>query len=989
MARSFASRLVAAVIAVGALFLGTLLPTQTLAAGTSDTVKISKIGTRAFEDLATCLASYKEPVLDVFYLVDFSGSLSFTDPEYVRSEVLGSSIRELNNFAEEGVEINYASALFGSNIENVQKWTKLSNVDDFDAAASRLTKQISRNFGGQTDWEAGLKYAKKQLTSKPSNHCKMLIWFTDGGINPTGYTEDALTSLSNLCSSSLTATSLGNSNGPFGLMSEIRSSNISIFGILYQNDDSTLKHYMEGTDQLSEVEAKKLLESEHNSMEFMSPLVEGIGQITTKDPFGGFPGPGRVQCGPLDEAGFSPAGQPNGAFMRAQDPVDLAYQFMNMQAVLAGGSGRPIVDGQFTVPPGTAAFRILTTSDAWKLSGPEDSSITVSDKSGSSSKVQVSSTAGVQQIDVKVSGSKNMLGAWKFDSGSADSALYLYSGLTIELDRDQSSQIVSDRDNSLTGRIVRRAEFQNMPVDLSIYPKAELSLSQPDATGNLKQFPNITARIDKSGQFKIEGLKPDVDARDLELWISLDIGDEFSPVTANFGVDIVSKKDIATSATNVITLSPLVGPTGIAKGSISVVGPTSQPESEFCIQDPEVRTDDVQTDAQKHPRDDGFTWKFDGNLLNGSEYCVVVSQGETKVIDVEVTNPTQANGKVISVRAINSKSAGASLAESVNFEFESKAEVNEAAAFWVSTGLLILGILLPLGLLYLLNWLTTLFLPLQQTVRAEYPVQIVTGATAKVLGKDGSPLKVEPNDFKFLTDAPASKKLAIGAHGEAQAKIAAFPLLPSWFEQNAKPGQRVISLYSESGKGPSHFRDGKTTEISPNHAANWFISVPEAEFSKPNGEPMNGILVVAARMGSLPQYQSRVQELSSKPGLQGRIDEIRAAMEAEASKNSGKTPKEPKALKAGKPGLGGDQGSVVVPPVPTIPGATGIPGVPISPTTPAGSSGPGVPSSPPIPGVPSTGAGPSIPGVPNSNPIPPPSSIPGVPNNIPGINPPS
>jgi hypothetical protein len=359
---------------------------------------------------------------------------------------------------------------------------------------------------------------------------------------------------------------------------------------------------------------------------------------------------------------------------------------------------------------------------------------------------------------------------------------------------------------------------------------------------------------------------------------------------------------------------------------------------------------------------------------------VTVANGETKTISVVVTNATQADSNVVSIRNTNSTSAGAAMSESIQFEFQTKTKTDAAVEFWVVAILLILGILVPLALLYLMNWLTTRFLPLQQTVRAEYPVQIITGATAKLLDKDGSPLKVEANDFKFMTDGPAAKTLAIGSHGEAQARIAAFPLLPSWFEQNANPGQRVISLYSESGKGPSHFKDGKATEISPNHAANWFISVPDAEFAKANGETMNGTLVVAARMGSLPQYQSRVQELAAKPGLQGRIDEIRSAMEAEAAKNSGKAPKEPKAPKGDKPGVGGDSGSIVLPPVPGIPGIPGVPSVPSVPSAPGTSA---------IPGVPSTGAGQSIPGVPNSAPIQPPSNIPGIPNNIPGINPPN
>jgi hypothetical protein len=322
------------------------------------------------------------------------------------------------------------------------------------------------------------------------------------------------------------------------------------------------------------------------------------------------------------------------------------------------------------------------------------------------------------------------------------------------------------------------------------------------------------------------------------------------------------------------------------------------------------------------------------------------------------------------------------MAESIQFEFKTKTKTDAAVEFWVISILLLLGILLPLGLLYLMNWLTTKFLPLEQTVRAEYPVQILTGGTAKIVDKDGNPIKVDANDFKFLPDGPASRTLGIGSHGTAEAKMAKFPLLPSWFEQSAAPGNRVVSLYAESGKSQSHFKNGQSTEISPNHAANWFLSIPDSEFAKANGETMKGTLIVAAKMGNIPQYQSRVQDISVKPGLQGRLDEVRSAMASETEKASGKTPKSPKPPKSGQSGISAETGSIQVPSGGVVPGSPKIPGIP--------SAGvPGVPSSPAtgsVPGVPSSG---SIPGAPSASSLQPPSSIPGVPNNIPGINPPN
>lgn len=922
MSKSLLARAVSSLLAICFVFATTLTPSPTLAANQNGSgAQISKIGTKAFEDLATCLASYKKPVLDVFYLVDNSGSLSYTDPKYVRSDVLGSSISELKSFKAEGVEVNYAASLFASDLEQVQGWTSLKDDGDFKDASQRLTERIDENYGGYTDWEQGLVFANRQLESKPANHCKMLIWFTDGGINPTGELEDALDSIKNLCNARISSTSLGNAQGPFGIFADMRQNGISIFGVLYQNDSSTLKEYKKDN---SDADANDLLESEHNRMEFMAPLVEGVGEISTKDPLGVFPGPGRVQCGPLDESGYSPVGIPNGAFVRAQDPVDLAFQFLNMQAVLSGGSGKQIVDGKFNVPAGTAAFKILTRGSDWKLEGPDGTDIAVDPKSSDASlPVKITNTAGVQQIQFDVLGKSDLQGTWKFNAGKSQSALYLYSGLTIELDRDQTSQIVGDRDNSLTGKIVRRDEYAAMPVDLSIYEKRDLQLNYVDKNGQLAILPGASVTLDNDGQFKAEGIRPDAAAKQLDLWISLDLGSDFNPVTASFAVVVVPRSDIASAKSNIIKLSTLDGPSGEATGVIEVVGPTAQPESEFCLDDPAVRTDDNQKAAQKHPRDKGFKWSFDGKPTNGSPYCVTVKNGEIKEIAVAVTNKTQADAKVVSIRNTNSRSAGATLSESVQFEFETKAKVDSSVAFWVDLILLILGILLPLGLLYLMNWLTTKFLPADNAVRAEYQVNVLTNEAGKLVALDGNPIVVEAQDFQYLPKIGSARSLEMGGHGKAEAKMAKFPLLPSWFQHTAPVGYRVVSQYAEGVKNLTHFADGRATEISPNHASNWFLKIADSEFAKPAGENLLGTLVVSAAMAGLPQYQARVAELSRKPGLQERIAAIRASM---AKEESGPPKKGAGRTKYSKASITDEAGTLATPRTPQL-NVQGIPGI--------------------------------------------------------------
>jgi len=951
--------------------------TPVAAAGTSG-VQISEVGERAFKDLSTCLASGKNQALDVFYLVDSSGSLSYTDREEVRKTVLENSVSQLKNFSDQGVAVSFAAALFSDSVKPIQNWSKLSSAASFDQAVDVVSRNVTNDrVTGFTDWEEGLQFASGSLSQRPKTNCKMLVWLTDGGINPTGDLNDTLDSLKRLCHPRISSTSLKNSGSTYGIFNKIRQQQISIFGVLYQNDKSSLEQFeQEFSEGSSDYTGDERLELEHYLMSYMVPLVEGSGQIdksgVAKDKF--LPPGGNLECAPVDEAGFAPAGQPNGAFLVAQDPVSLAFQFLKMQAVLAGGSGSQIVDGKFDVPNGTAAFRVLTTSSKWRLTGPDGSEVDLkAGQKSSGPNFTVSQSAGVYQLDYKVGSDSNLLGQWKLDSPKGESALYLYSGLTMVLDRDRTSQVVSERENTLTGQVIRTKEFSDLPVNLDVFESHNLTLSTSDSKGDLKKIDGLTIDLRADGTFKVEGYVPEKNGGREPLWLTLELGGKFDPVSSKFDVDVVAKNDIATVQNSVIKLSDLKGPEGKATGKILVSGPTTVDSSEYCIDEKALRTTDAQTAAKKNLRDEKFVWNF-SSTVDSEGLCFTIPQGETVEIGVEVTNPIQADSHVVSVRGSKSTSGAAELQENLQFEFKSGAK-SDPLEWAVIIGLLIAGLLIPLGLLYLLNLVTTKFLPVSQMVRAEYPVKIQTGPVTKILDQKGNPILVDANDFKFLADQSASNSLDLGQKGKSVARLPLFPLAATWFEHQAPQGSRVISVYTGGSKNPNHFASGQATEVSPNHADNWQLIVPDAEFAKPEGEQLNALLVVGARMANLPQYQARVNDIASKPGLQRRIGEIRAAISAEASKPQ----KSERVSKSGKNSGPDNSGG-------GFPGG-GIPGMP--PTLPKSPTIPGVANpTPQIPGVNvipglTPPAAPNIPGV--SNP-----SIPGVPKppTIPGVNPP-
>jgi len=876
------------------------------------TGQLSVVGERAFEDITTCLTSGKDKALDVFYLIDNSGSLSYTDVDEVRTEVLSNSLEGLASFSSQGVTVSYAAALFNANVEPLQAWTEL----DDDSTSRTITNSVNNNnLGTWTDWEEGLDFAKKQLDSR-GDSCKMLIWFTDGGIKPDDNLSSIFNSLSNLCRSGVTRSSFG-PNSNYGLFDSMRKSQISVFGVLYQNDKSTLAAFeKQYRDYASH--AEDMLALERYLMSFMIPLVEGQGEIGPITPFD-VPKPGPLQCGELDPNGFAPAGQPNGAFLNAQDPISLAFQFLKLQSQVSGGAGVPIVDGKFQIKPGTAAFRIITSDSNWSLSGPEGSEVSAT--AASPGGVVVTDSAGVQTLDFEVRRESQYLGEWSIDFDETERAeLYVYSGLTIELDRDKVSQVIADRENTLTGMIAPTSNFSDLPVDLSVFEGKSLSLEVLE-NGVRTNANGVDIEVENNGQFKITKFIPSQIDGDVELWITLNLGGDFQLVSSRFTLAAIEATALAIPSSDVVKLSTLEGPTGIATGTITVNGPTAAESSDFCLAGADLRTDDAQTAAEKKDRLASFAWAFDGQPATGSDVCFNVAQGETKTIQVEVTNPTQANAQVVSMRNTTSRSGQAEYSAPLRFEFETKTQGNAAVTIGVIALLLLLGILLPLLLLYMFNKLTTRFLPLENTYRAEYPILMTPGIAPKIVDGRGQGerkgIQVGPQDFVAQVDEPASPELNTGI-GLAKGRVPLFPLLATWYELQALEGQRVLTMKSSGDKNPKVFADGAASELSPNMNENWALSFSDADLLKPEEEQLPGRLVVYSAMSGLPAYQTRVAEILATPGVADRVAELRAAAKNDLTKDAKKTKAKPAPKGAALP----DAGSLSLPTPPaSVPGS--------------------------------------------------------------------
>lgn len=948
-------RLMAAIVSALLLMVGS---TQISSANTDP--ELTAAASAAFSDVGRCLASGKSPSLSVFYLIDNSGSLKWTDPDNERKAILEGSIAELGSFVNQGVEVEVAAHFFSTSTIKALDWTSLESSVDAVRLASGIGGLINNeNAGGSTDWQEALELAYQELKAQ-GDSCKMLVWFTDGGINPDNSVEGRDRSLASLCRSGISFDSLGE-QGSFGLMSQFRKAQIPVFGVLYSNLDNAYEYFQANYPS----EADDLLAEEKWLMSFMQPLVEGRGAIASESFGGQSPVSGSLECADLQQDGTAPPEQTNGAFLNAADPVALAYQFLKLGTQISGGSGSAIQNGKFVVPPGTAKFVVLVAGNQWELTGPEGSGFSATaDNPGDGIEARIS--AGATAIEFISVNNDGAFGEWSIETAGKQAELFLYTGLTFTLDRDRSSKILSDYPNTITGRIVRTAEFEGYEINLDDYPDSQITVFSLSGAG---WSPVSGVEIEKlsSGEFTIANFVPPAEAESLGVLLRLGLGGQFNAVESEFELVVQDKNALARATTDNVMLSNLIGPSGRAEGEVLLEGPNIQATAQFCFAE-QLRIDDSQTGIEKVDRLSGFNWTFTNQNTGevSQNGCFAVGAGEQLSVLVAAENPTQADAEVVSVWNITSKTEGvdAEFEAPIRFQFASETETNQAVTLLVLALLMILGLLLPLAAMWLLNLLTTRFLDVQSTVKATFPVKIAANGGSPLLtdarpGEEGN-FKIGTRDFLSVMDQKAPRTYETG-QGEAASRIPLFPLSSTWYEWRAPQGSRILTSNVSANKQTKDIAAFRATEVSPNMAENWALVIPDAELQKGDSAERSASLVVFAPAATIPAYEARIQKILNSPRLK---DDIRAAAsEVEKQKpepkEKAKSKKQPKDKAPTTPEV-----TQTTTQIPNIPGFGG---------TQAGAGNPGGQVTPP--NIPGFGGG-------SSGSTPPPTNIP---PNIPGF----
>ncbi len=374
----------------------------------------------AFEDLGRCLQSQgKDKVLDVFYLIDESGSLQDTDPKNARADILSSSLQQLASFRND-VTVNYSVGFFAHQYGVWQAWRTV-NRGGIVPESARLNEEVrKRNKGKHTDWLQGINGAINELNAQHerTNGCSTLIWLTDGGIQ-LSTVEKTTDAIAQLCTNRFDV---------------LRQNGVTVLGILLKNEDALAL--------LSDEEQ----EAQAYFMSLMEPLVTGKGVLADGT---------EVECGSFP----IPKNYSQGALFVASDPKDLAYEFLKLPPRIEGCAAVSKFDkNKFVIEPGISEFQIVTTASNWSLLDPNGKTLTPTSRD-----IRVFETAGAVQIKVGTNNSGR--GDWKFSGNGGESSLFLCSGLDIRI--DPGTEFISGRAGILSGKVV--SQSTGLPADLTKY----------------------------------------------------------------------------------------------------------------------------------------------------------------------------------------------------------------------------------------------------------------------------------------------------------------------------------------------------------------------------------------------------------------------------------------------------------------------------------------------------------------------------------------
>jgi hypothetical protein len=843
---------------------------------------LTEIGQRAVKEIGDCVNSKRK--LEVFYLVDGSGSLKDTDPQNLRSEVLASSLEQLAP-TDNSIQVRYAVGTFGSKYRSLKGWSELTS-ENATSESNWFRKNIPALIGeGNTNWEAGLQGANAALVkarNANSSSCQVVVWLTDGGIDlgvsSTSFDAEQ-ESLQRICGID-PGTGAG-STGDAQIL-QLRNSGVNIIGVLLRDEAfmEALKKKNSGTHDALNAQ-----------MTFLQPIVEGTSEVDGRI-FGS--SATRYSCG----GAISPS-QAAGAELVASDSLQLSLQFARVIARSNNGSPTSVFGdnpAQFIIDPGIAYFDLLVSSKNWALQDPTGKVV-----SSPTTGIKPKLVAGAYLVRVPVSGNSQQ-GKWSIQNTTHTEAdVFLYSGLTMKVN---ATSVTVGKPTDIKGQIL---DVNGQPANLTIYGSNSLRVTSFNSTKGVDSEVPLT--LDPaSGTFSGTFQPPKGVSQaqfDIALTLTTKSGIKLTPLTQQIEARVGLPPEYPQIQGSGVVLSTLSGTSGKATGILVLEG-SNVADGQVCLQSPQITID------PKPSRISSFVWNEAGNG------CIDIAKGTTKEIKYSVSNKTQSDGQSSGVIPASFKTNMSGLdpiEQDIAVNFDSKVKVNELVRWLILIGLILLGLALPLGILYFFGYRNSRILWGEGIQRVMVPVTLNSagtisrrdGKTAEGMGPGAQKREYDwhtqsAERLRSITDSWSDgiNSGTVEIKGRASRNPFGDPVVIA----TASEGTRLISSLGGITKG------GREGRVGVDIASAWYVAVPESEIRDKanNGGTYKATAVSFIRHDASRSSQAtdRNTQIGTNSGL-NNIELIEGAIQNEDAKNSstesnksGKTPKDKKRKKGGK-----------------------------------------------------------------------------------------